>query len=269
MVKTFRMVSTNHKWGSNTFLTCCTESAYCLCAYFIYAIIKLTFRYQECCTDIFEIYVVKTMLQSERRSVPQQTYLQNFQLQRKEIGWCSIGSTKYAGATNVERYLVITDTFYTCTALAIQLLGTSSERLGDRANCYVVASLGFSKQLTPNGEKRPRGKTKGAHMIATCKRVPQLQSCLWYDNRPAPFLCTGGSAVIKRVARIQGANQVEGDDIHDPLHLRRYSILLPLRTKKYYKSLFFGLVDMAVVNAYIVYKGIHNQRQQTPPLSHT
>ncbi|POM78441.1 hypothetical protein PHPALM_4026 [Phytophthora palmivora] len=52
-----------HKWGTKMFLTCCAESAHCL----------------RC-----EIYVGQKKLQSERRSVLQQVYLQNSQLQRKE-----------------------------------------------------------------------------------------------------------------------------------------------------------------------------------------
>ena len=63
-------------------------------------------------------------------------------------------------------------------------------------------------------------------------------------------------------------NLMGGVDIHDQLRLQRFSIQLSIRCKKYYKSLFFGLVDMALVNAYIVYETAFKQKQQTPPLSH-
>lgn len=43
-------------------------------------------------------------------------------------------------------------------------------------------------------------------------------------------------------------------DIHDQLPRQRYAVQLALRLTKYDKTLFFGLVDMALVNAYIVYK---------------
>ncbi|EGZ13536.1 hypothetical protein PHYSODRAFT_412029, partial [Phytophthora sojae] len=44
-----------------------------------------------------------------------------------------------------------------------------------------------------------------------------------------------------------------GVDRHDQLRLQAYSLQLSTRFAKY-KSLFLGLVDMALVNAYIVYK---------------
>jgi hypothetical protein len=46
---------------------------------------------------------------------------------------------------------------------------------------------------------------------------------------------------------------MNGVDAHDQLRLQRYSVQRSLCVKKYYKSLFFGLLDMALVNAYIVH----------------
>ncbi|KAG4058093.1 hypothetical protein PC123_g6933 [Phytophthora cactorum] len=43
-----------------------------------------------------------------------------------------------------------------------------------------------------------------------------------------------------------------GVDVHDQLRLHRYSLQLAIKYKKYYKSLFLGLVDLAVINACIV-----------------
>ncbi|OWZ16738.1 hypothetical protein PHMEG_0009414 [Phytophthora megakarya] len=45
-----------------------------------------------------------------------------------------------------------------------------------------------------------------------------------------------------------------GVDVHDQLRLQRYSIQLQTWCKKYYKSNFLGLVDVAIVNAYIIFK---------------
>jgi hypothetical protein len=45
-----------------------------------------------------------------------------------------------------------------------------------------------------------------------------------------------------------------GVDIHDQLCLQRYSIQLSFVFKKYYKSIFMGLLDIALVNAFIVWK---------------
>ncbi|KAE8995979.1 hypothetical protein PF002_g4871 [Phytophthora fragariae] len=44
-----------------------------------------------------------------------------------------------------------------------------------------------------------------------------------------------------------------GVDVHDQLRLQRYSLQLARRYKKYYKSLFLGLMDLAIVNAFIIY----------------
>ncbi|POM60121.1 hypothetical protein PHPALM_31063 [Phytophthora palmivora] len=44
-----------------------------------------------------------------------------------------------------------------------------------------------------------------------------------------------------------------GVDVHDQLRLQRYSLQLAVRFKKYYKSLFLGFVDLAIVNAFVVY----------------
>ncbi|ETP44007.1 hypothetical protein F442_09368 [Phytophthora nicotianae P10297] len=45
-----------------------------------------------------------------------------------------------------------------------------------------------------------------------------------------------------------------GVDVHDQLRLQRYLLQLSVRFKKYYKTIFLGLVDMAIVNAFIVYR---------------
>lgn len=45
-----------------------------------------------------------------------------------------------------------------------------------------------------------------------------------------------------------------GVDIHDQLRLQRYSLQLSVRFRKYYKTVFLGLVDMALVNAYIIFR---------------
>ncbi|KAG3237253.1 hypothetical protein PI124_g17753 [Phytophthora idaei] len=51
-----------------------------------------------------------------------------------------------------------------------------------------------------------------------------------------------------------------GVDAHDQLRLQRYSLQQQTKCKKYYKAVFPGLVDMAVVNAYIVYREARKKR---------
>ncbi|ETO75575.1 hypothetical protein F444_08880 [Phytophthora nicotianae P1976] len=44
-----------------------------------------------------------------------------------------------------------------------------------------------------------------------------------------------------------------GVDVHDQLRLQRYSLQLAIKYKKYYNSLFLGLIDLVIVNAYITH----------------
>eukprot|EP00644_Phytophthora_capsici_P005686 jgi/Phyca11/97698/e_gw1.2.1118.1 len=55
-----------------------------------------------------------------------------------------------------------------------------------------------------------------------------------------------------------------GVDVHDQLRLQRYSLQRALRFRKYYKSLALGLIDLAIVNGYIVHKAFHKNKQSRP-----
>ncbi|KAF1793345.1 PiggyBac transposable element-derived protein [Phytophthora cactorum] len=44
-----------------------------------------------------------------------------------------------------------------------------------------------------------------------------------------------------------------GVDVYDQLRLQRYFLQMSRRYKKYYKSLFLGLIDLAIINACILY----------------
>ncbi|GMF44198.1 unnamed protein product [Phytophthora fragariaefolia] len=87
---------------------------------------------------------------------------------------------------------------------------------------------------------------------------------------------------LGRVARQVGAAQEEvpcprvvtdyhalmgGVDVHDQLRLQRYSLQPALRFKKYYKSLALGLIDLVIVNNYVVHKAYY-QNKQSRHLSH-
>ncbi|KAG2823410.1 hypothetical protein PC111_g10241 [Phytophthora cactorum] len=52
-----------------------------------------------------------------------------------------------------------------------------------------------------------------------------------------------------------------GVDVHDQLRLQRYSLQQQTKYKKYYKALFLGLVNIANVNAYIVYREAQRKRE--------
>jgi hypothetical protein len=60
---------------------------------------------------------------------------------------------------------------------------------------------------------------------------------------------------------------MNGCDRHDQLRLHSYSVQRSRKFVKYYKSLFLGFVDMAIVNAYIVHKEVA-ERLGERPFSH-
>ncbi|KAG3124314.1 hypothetical protein PI126_g23305 [Phytophthora idaei] len=50
--------------------------------------------------------------------------------------------------------------------------------------------------------------------------------------------------------------------------MQRYSVQLSYKTRKYYKTLFLGLVGMALVNAFIVFrhnKKVNGEQEVAPP----
>ncbi|KAJ0401970.1 hypothetical protein ATCC90586_003203 [Pythium insidiosum] len=92
----------------------------------------------------------------------------------------------------------------------------------------------------------------------------------WWDRKPVHYLCTGSamteSSIARHIKRV-GSTEVPcpaavndyqrwmgGVDIHDQLRLQKFSLQMSTKFKKYYKSLFLGFVDIALVNAYLSYK---------------
>jgi hypothetical protein len=60
---------------------------------------------------------------------------------------------------------------------------------------------------------------------------------------------------------------MNGVDSHDQLRLQRYSVQRSIRMKKYYKSLFLGLLDMALVNSYILHR-LYSKTVEEKPMTH-
>ncbi|GMF25359.1 unnamed protein product [Phytophthora fragariaefolia] len=92
----------------------------------------------------------------------------------------------------------------------------------------------------------------------------------WWDRKPVHYLCTGAamteSSIGRKVKQVGAItvqcpaavtdyqNGMAGVDIHDQLRLQRFSLQTSTTFLKYYKSLFLGFVDMAMVNAYLSHK---------------
>ncbi|POM69800.1 Hypothetical protein PHPALM_13889 [Phytophthora palmivora] len=164
--------------------------------------------------------------------------------------------------------LVVVDRFYTSVALAIQLLLMGFYCVGT----IMTNRLGYCKGAIEKMKSRPATIARGSFKVSRSKLVPNMTAVSWWDARPVHFLCTGGRLEVDRVARQEFADKVEvpcprvvkdyhaftgGVDVHDQLRLQRYSIQRA-------KSLVLGLIDLAIVNGYIVHKAYHKQKSSRP-----
>jgi Transposase IS4 len=170
------------------------------------------------------------------------------------------------GTTNNGFRLVIIDRFYSSVALAIQLLSMSIYVVGT----IMPSRLGYDKRVQDRRKSRPRAVEHGSFMFSRGVDIPTLVCCHWWDKKPVHYLATGavmseesihrnikggGSKVVKCPKIVTDYQRYMGGvDVHDQLRLQSYSLQTSIRFRKYYKSLFLGLVDMALVNAYLTHK---------------
>ncbi|ETI30034.1 hypothetical protein F443_22847 [Phytophthora nicotianae P1569] len=231
-----------HRWGTKLFMLCCSSSAYCI---------------------RFEVYCGKKEMSDG--TTPPDT----------KSGPAAVVRNLHHvfGASGPSDFrLVVTDRFYTSVVLAMQLLAMK---------CYSVGTVmpnrkALTKSIIPPKrgskptKKRPENIERGTFQIVELKQVPSIKYACWWDNQCVFVLASGGSAEVDRTVRreISTGEQTEvmcprfvkdyqsfmgGVDVHDQLRLQRYSLQLARRYKKYYKSLFLGLLDLAIVNAFIIY----------------
>ncbi|OWZ16929.1 hypothetical protein PHMEG_0009208 [Phytophthora megakarya] len=118
--------------------------------------------------------------------------------------------------------------------------------------------MGYPKEVTTEHATRPPDIPRGSTKMAGLKRAPQITDLLAPPTRgkkvvaPCPSMMRDYHRWMGRV------------DIHDQLRLQRYSLQLAVAFKKYYKTICLGLVDMAIMNAYIVFREARKQRNESP-----
>ncbi|ETP27685.1 hypothetical protein F442_23038 [Phytophthora nicotianae P10297] len=138
---------------------------------------------------------------------------------------------------------------------------------------------GYCKAIPYKSAKRPKNMARGSYRIAQSKDEPSMIAVSWMDNRPVHFIATGCSTEPATLSRREGSAVVDvpaprlvkeyqdgmgGADVHDQLRLQRYSIQGAMKMRKYYHTIFLGLVDMALINAFIIFRRVQGDRTTGP-----
>lgn len=236
-----------HKFGTKLFAVCCGETNYCA-------------RIEVYCGKHQDARVVDSL------SGPA-AVIRNLK---------ALWPTRTVDRT--QRRTVITDREYSCVSLSLRLQEMGFNSIGTA----VTSRLGFPKTLKYPFKNVPKklADKRGLTRLMRCGNANNLYACSWLDKKPVYFLASGVSTKKTSVCRkdpkgmstqvscpdfVAAYNTyMNGVDAHDQLRLQRYSVQRALRAKKYYMTLFFGLFDMALVNAYIVHVQYCKSVDETP-----
>ncbi|POM67707.1 Hypothetical protein PHPALM_16241, partial [Phytophthora palmivora] len=236
------------KYGTKFYMTCCADTAYC---------VRL------------EIYC---RADKDKKS------------SKKKDGELADGPkavvrnvTKALNGQPAKR-LIVTDRFYSSVALSLRLLELGYYHVGTTR----TDRLGWCAAIQFSQKKRPKSMARGTYRIAQALHHPALVALSWMDSQPVNMLATGCSTHPSTVLRtekngprstvpcpelvVDYGKGMGGVDVHDQLRLQRYSIQKCVAFRKYYKQLFLGVVDMAVVNGFIIHNII--QKRKGLPTTH-
>ncbi|ETO84937.1 hypothetical protein F444_01190 [Phytophthora nicotianae P1976] len=134
-------------------------------------------------------------------------------------------------------FTVVTDCFYTSVRLALLPLSR---------NVYSIVTI------QSNMERKWLHRTP--RIFLTCHVDQRRETTAWRDEsrRSVPIHDA-------RLSPLDGWGE-----IHDQLRLQRYSLQLSVVFRKYYKTIFLGLVDMTIVNTFTIYREACKQRNEPP-----
>ncbi|ETN22011.1 hypothetical protein PPTG_20871 [Phytophthora nicotianae INRA-310] len=227
-----------HRWGSKCVMTCCAETGYC----------------KRVEMDIGRSGDIEGSQSMDTKN--------GLTAVVRNIA-CVFRGLPYEG-----RRLVVGDRYYSSIPLAQQLRTMGFNYVGTMQ----TDRKGWCDQLNYPHKKRRAGTPRGTFQMAVAKSNPGLVSLMWADNTIVYFLASHVIAeptTVRRRERSGPPSNVPcpgvvaeyqrymgGVDRHDQLRLQAYSIQMAIRFNKYYKGLFLGLVDMALVNAYILHRHI-------------
>ena len=166
--------------------------------------------------------------------------------------------------------VVVCDRFYTSVMVFLQLLEIGVFAIGT----IMPDRKGFPAQVIIGKDKVndvSRGHlfmAWGAIGMNFTKTVGQFLAVGWMDSKPVHLLATGISndpiSLLRRVAGVPREFTIPkamhryhkymgGVDQSDFMRMARYSVQQAYHTRKWYKSIFLSLFDLAIVNAYILH----------------
>ncbi|OWY98059.1 hypothetical protein PHMEG_00031272 [Phytophthora megakarya] len=238
-----------HRWGTKLFMTCCAQSAYCLRDFHVSA--EQTFFKSQVVHAVYDAcisggYDWKCTVE---KAIKISLKTRSMQMTTRKKG---------------VYYAVVTDRFYTSNQIALQLL-ERNVNLVDQEKERLSYDAETKHFEAPEGSTSRQYPTCGVKVSARAERngvVPQhyrVYVGVWnqhFNRVVSTQTCTitGAKGDHTLPGRHESVSSVYGGvDVHDQLRLQRYSLQLSLRFRKYYKSLALGLIDMAIVNNFIIF----------------
>ena len=163
---------------------------------------------------------------------------------------------------------IITDRFYTCTPLVALCCKRGVGFIGSTMKNRFLAKRTLSGWTKAEAKLLPRG----TYEVAT-NRERTIANIIWKDKGIVRLTATAGSSIRVRLTRGERgrskfkvhaphAAEIFDDNFHGcdrdgQLKARPYSLCLSFRAMKWPTKLFLGLVDMAMVNAWILWRELH------------
>ena len=163
---------------------------------------------------------------------------------------------------------VITDRYYTCTALVKFCLAAGVGFIGSTMANRFMAKNVFTGWSAPEVNQKPRGTFEVA--ATACGRVANI---IWKDKGVVRLTVTAGSSMRHNlVRRARGMpsflvsspycahmfdSYFHGVDRNDQLRGVGYGLALIFRAQKYTIKLFLGLLDLTLSNAFIMWRVLH------------
>jgi hypothetical protein len=96
----------------------------------------------------------------------------------------------------------------------------------------------------------------------------------WMNSKPVHLLATGSANYVVKIRRCVKDHKEEfaipialsryhrymgGVDQNDFKRISRYSVQQSYHARKWFKSIFLGMFDLSVTNAYILHHAVHNE----------